>query len=102
MTYSQDFRKKVLELKERNGWGLCKTAKELGISTTLVRSCINGKELKYKRKKPATKIDMEELKKDVETYPDSYKYERAKRFGVSTSGISHALIRLGVSYKKKA
>ena len=43
---------------------------------------------------------MELLKKDIEQYPDNYCYERAKRFGVSATGIRDAQYRLGVSYKK--
>ena len=43
---------------------------------------------------------MEALKKDVETNPDSYIYERAARFSVSDSGMRDALKRLGFSRKK--
>ena len=57
-------------------------------------------ELKKKRNKPATKIDMDLLRADVVNYPDSFQYERAQRFGVSKSGIGLALLRLKVSYKK--
>ena len=42
------------------------------------------------RNKPATKIDMEALKKDVEQHPDDYQWERAKRFNVSQSTIGSA------------
>jgi hypothetical protein len=48
-----------------------------------------------KRNKPATKINMEALRGDVEQYPDSYNEEGAKRFGVSPKGIFEALKRLG-------
>ena len=48
---------------------------------------------------PATKIDMEALKQDIETYPDAYQFERAKRLGVSSGGIFHALKRLKVTYQ---
>ena len=58
-------------------------------------------ELKTMRNKPATKIDMEALKKDVEAYPDAYQYERAQRLNVSKTGIGYALKRLGVTYVKK-
>lgn len=40
------------------------------------------------------KIDMEALKKDVKAYPEDYQWERARRFGVSRSGIDWALKRL--------
>jgi transposase len=50
--------------------------------------------------KPATRIDMEKLKQEVQRYPDAYQYERAERFGVSQTGIGAALRRLGISRKK--
>ena len=46
------------------------------------------------RNKPASKIDMELLRKDVEKYPDSFQWERAKRFNVTAWGIGIALKRL--------
>ncbi len=45
---------------------------------------------------------MEILAQDVKDHPDAYQCERAKRLGVSTQGINHALRRLGVTYKKNA
>jgi transposase len=44
---------------------------------------------------------MDALKKDVETNPDSYIYERAARFSVSDSGMRDALKRLGFSFSRK-
>ena len=43
---------------------------------------------------------MDKLKKDIEEYPYSYCYERAKRLGASSTGIRDAQYRLGVTYKK--
>ena len=43
---------------------------------------------------------MDLLKDDIIRYPDAYLHERASRQGVSIRGITHALKRLGVSYKK--
>ena len=40
------------------------------------------------------------LRQDIEEYPDSYCYERAKRLDASASGIRDAQYRLGVTYKK--
>ena len=51
------------------------------------------------RNKPATKIDMDRLEKDIERHPDDYQWERGKRLGVTQSAIHYALQRLGVSYK---
>ena len=52
------------------------------------------------RNKPATKINMDGLEKDIERHPDDYQWEPGKRLGVTQSAIHYALQRLGVSYKK--
>lgn len=59
-------------------------------------------EPKTKRNKPATKINMEALKKDIKDHPDMYQYERAEKFGVTQGAIWFALKRLGISYKKNS
>ena len=46
-----------------------------------------------KRHKPATKMDREALKQDIEDAPDAYPYERAQRLEVSQKGIVAALKR---------
>ena len=50
--------------------------------------------------KPATKINMEALAEEVEKYPDSYQWERAKRLGVAHRTVGDALKRLSISRKK--
>ena len=49
-----------------------------------------------KRNKPATKVDMEQLRRDVEKDPDDYQWERAKRLGVTT--ILHSLRFISAYY----
>jgi len=51
------------------------------------------------RNKPATKINMDRLEKDIERHADDYQWEPGKRLGVTQSAIHYALQRLGVSYK---
>jgi transposase len=102
MTYGLSFRKKVCSIKASQGLTHEETAKRFGIGkTTLVRWHQRLEPVKN-RNKPATKIDMETLKQDIETYPDAYQYERAERLNVTPMGIWHALKRLGVSYKKNS
>lgn len=101
MTYSLDFRKKVLEIKEKEGLGLEETADRFGIGRSSISRWLNNLEPQKTRNKPATKIDMEALAKDVELYPDAYQYERAERLGVKTRTVCGALKRLKVTYKKK-
>ena len=58
-------------------------------------------ESKKTRNKPATKIDREALKRDVERYPDAYQYEGAEGLGVRGNCVHFALKRLNITYKKK-
>jgi len=100
MTYSLDFRKQILKIRTEEKLSIAKVAKRFGVGVATVMRWTKKIEAQNKRNKPATKIDMEILKKDVEAHPDSYHYERAERLKVSKSGILYALKRLGVTYKK--
>lgn len=100
MTYSVDFRLHALEIKEKFNLTYTEASRRLGVgSASLIRW---NKELEPQkhRNKPATKINTDQLLKDVENYPDAYLQERADRLQVSKSGIAAALKRLGVSRKK--
>jgi transposase len=99
--YSLDFRRKVLGIKQAEGLSFTEVSARFKVGIASLVRWTRKIEPCTKRNKPATKIDMEGLKKDIETYPDAYQYERAQRLGVSQSGIRLALKRLGVSYKKK-
>ena len=102
MTYSKDFRAKVLQIKTKEKMSIIKTARRFDIGTTTLVNWLKGKIPKNKRKKPATKIDMEALVIDIKEHSDAYGYERARRLGCSESGVWHAVRRLGVTYKKIA
>ena len=100
MTYSIDFRKKVLQIRKEKGLSIQGTSELFKISPTSIVKW--GKNIlpKLRRIKPATKIDMDALVNDIKENPDSYQYERAIRFGVSIRAIGYALKRLRVTYKK--
>lgn len=100
MTYSKEFRKLVLKTKDKEGLTFQETAKRFSIGTTTLVRWVKNPTPKTTRNKPPTKIDMEKLRQDVEQYPDSYRYERAERLGVSTTCVQYALKRLRVTYKK--
>ena len=100
MTYSLDMRKKVLKVRQEEGLSMAKVAKRFGVSLVSVMRWSKTLESITKRNKPATKIDMEALKRDVEAYPDAYLKERAERLQVSHNCVWHALKRLNVTYKK--
>jgi transposase len=102
MTYSLDFRKKVLNTKAKQGLSYEEVAGRFCISKSAVFRWTRNLEGINKRNKPWKKLDPEKLRNDIEQYPDSYSYERAKRLGVSASGIRYSKQRLGVSYKKNS
>ena len=101
MTYSIDFRKKVLAIKAQENLTLLEVSKRFGVGQASVVRWSQGIEPKRTRNKPTTKLNWEALAQDVEKHPDSYQYERAARFGVSQQGIAYALKQLKLSRKKK-
>ena len=101
MTYSLDFRRKVFEVKEKEKLSYRETVRLFNLSLATLTNWTKQLIPCSTRNKPATKIDMEALKKDVEDFPDAYNHERAERLNVSTSCVFYALKRLGVSCKKK-
>lgn len=100
MTYSLDFRCKVLAIKQADNLSFAEASTRFKVGIASVVRWSKKIEPQRTRNKPATKIDMQVLARDVEEYPDAYQYERAQRFGVSPKGICEALKRLNVSYKK--
>ena len=102
MTYSFDYRMKVLCVREKENLSYAHAAKRFDIGVaTLVRWAKKPIPQAH-RNKPATKIDMNQLKQDIVIYPDAYQYERAQRLKVSPNGIWHALRRLKVTFKKNS
>jgi transposase len=96
-----DFRKKVMEVKQREGLSIRAVATRFGISFNTVMSWRKNITPKVVKRSPR-RIDPKVLLQDVEKYPDSYLHERAKRLGVSGSGIHRTLKNLGVTYKKNS
>ena len=100
MTYSLDFRKKVLSIRTKEGLSFAKVSKRFGVSVNSVFLWSKRLEPKRTKNRPTIKIDNEVLMEDIKKYPDAYNCERAHRLNVSTSGIYCAIKRLGISYKK--
>lgn len=99
--YPLKFREKVLEIKERDKLSFEEIGKRFDVHPrTVQRWSVRIKPI-LKRNKAATKINMEELEKDVKENPDSYQWERAERLGVVPNTVLYALRRLNITYKKK-
>ena len=100
MTYSVDFRKRVLEIRKAEELTLEETSARFKVGvTSLLRWLKRVEPVKRRNRLPRT-IDRSRLLQDVKDYPDAYLYERAERLGVSKGGIGHALRSLGITYKK--
>jgi transposase len=100
MTYSIDFRKKVLAIKEKEKMSFESISKRFGVGKNTVFVWTKKISPLKNRNKTPTKIPIDRLKEDVVQYSDAYQYERAERLGVSRSGIQKALKRLKITYKK--
>jgi len=100
MTYSLDFRQKVFAIKAKKNLTFAQTSEHFDIPIRTLFRWDQRIEPCATRAKPATKIDMDALAKDVKTHPDLYHWERAKQFGVTPAAICMALKRLKISYKK--
>ena len=102
MTYSLDFRNKVLEIRRKEDLSMIEVARRFGIGVSRVMRWCKNLESKTTRNKPASKIDMDALILDIEQYPDAYQFERASRLKVSKAAVWYAFRRLKVSFKKNA
>jgi len=71
MTYSIDFRKKVLEVKRREHLTFKEVSSRFDVGIASVVRWSKRLEPQKTRNKPATKIDMQALAKDVAEHPDS-------------------------------
>ena len=100
MTYSLDFREKVLSIRSKEKLSFAQVAKRFDVSVNSVFLWSKKIKPRVTKNRPAIKIDQETLMEDVEKYPDAFNYERAKRLNVSPSGICCAMKRLKISYKK--
>ncbi len=99
MTHPLKFRQHVLAIREKEGLTFEQTATRFGVGVASVVRW--SKRIEPDQSKPRKrKIDLKELARDVEQYPDHYQYERAERFGVTPKAIWSALKKLGVTYKK--
>jgi transposase len=91
VTYSLDFRKKVLSVKKKENLSIRKVAERFDIAYSSICLWLKKLEPIKKRKRTAYKIDMDALKRDIKEHPDAYQYERAERLGVSKHGIAKPL-----------
>lgn len=100
MTYSLDFRKKVLSIKESEKLTFEATASRFGIAKNTVYLWSLDINPKQGKLRPDIKLNKAKLLQDIKDNPDLYQYERAKKFGVSQSCICYSLKKINITYKK--
>ena len=102
MTYSLKFRQKVFATQAKFGLTFAQTSERFDVPIRTLFRWQRKLEPCTTRHKPATKLDMAALAHDVESAPDDYQWERARRLGVADRTIGYGLQRLGIRYKKNA
>ena len=102
MTYSVDFRKKVVVFV-RSGGGQREAARRFDISLWCVRDWLTRQDLQPQQKDVPRqrKIDKDALRAHVRDNPDAILRERAVHFGVCISSMGWAMHRLKLTHKKR-
>lgn len=98
MTYSLEFREKVLSVRAQHNLSIAETAKKFHIGESSVEKWSKNIVPKKTKNRPFTKLDVDALKRDIKIFPDAYNYERAKRLGVSKNCILYALRKLNAMF----
>ena len=102
MTYSVDFRKRVVAFVQEGG-SKAEAARLFKINRTCVYDWLSRDNLepkKHSRRK--RKLDWEALERHVEAQPDLLLRERAAHFAVHPNAIWYALTQIRLSHKKNA
>ena len=105
MSYEKKFKERVLEHLGKGNTHK-ETAKLYGIGTTTLsqwkRLVKEGDNLEIKpRKRKPKKIEPEQLRAYVQEHPDAYLSEIAGEFHCATSSVHEALVKLGMTRKKR-
>ena len=94
MSYSLDFRQKVINFVE-NGGTITEAAHVFGIGITsiyrqLYRPKLEANKVKFRR----IKLDQKELEKDIKLNPEFKLVDRDKKIGVNPTAIFYALKKM--------
>ena len=100
MVYSVFFRCKALKHKNDNKLTIQETADYFKIGYATVVRWLKRLHPKTTRDRKSPNICYDALKQDIIDYPDSFYYERAKRFNVGKTSIFRAMKKLKSVIKK--
>jgi len=102
MTYSVDFRRKVIAFV-KNGGSQNEAARRFDISLWCVRNWLAREDLQPRQKgvPRRRKLDKEALRTHVQNNPDALLRERAAHFGIHVSSMGWAMKNLKLTHKKR-
>ena len=102
MTYSVDFRQKVVAFVQHGG-GQREAARHFDLSLWCVRDWLARQDLQPRQKgvPRRRKLDQEALRAHVRAQPEALLRERAVHFGVHLSVIGTALPQMKLTHKKR-
>lgn len=100
MTYSLDFRRHVLFVREEECLSIRETSERFSVGIASIVRWLKDPEPKATREGRPRKVDLDLLAQDLRDNPDAYQYERAARFGVTQKAIWMALQKLDTTHKK--
>ncbi len=101
MAYSLDLRERVVRYIKAGGSKI-EAHRQFGISLWCIRNWCKRSTLAatYSHQGRPRKVNLEDLRQDIQTYPDKLLRERAKHFNVHTNSIWHACRVMKITHKK--
>lgn len=103
MRYSIDFRKRVVDFVNAGG-SKAEASRRFSVSRTIIYEWLNDSD-PFTYEKPGPRgprsLNVDELKKHVNDFPDQTLSERACHFNVSPFCIWYRLKKLGITRKKR-
>ena len=100
MTYSMDFRKRVVNFVSSGG-SKAEASRRLEVSLWCVNDWCRREKLAPKvHGLRNRKIDKEALRRHVQLYPDALLRERAELFGVRVNAVWSMMRKMKLTYKK--
>lgn len=102
MAYSEDLRYRVVEFVVKDKGGKTEASRRFKVGRATVNRWLNLETLKPGKPGPKgpRRVNREDLRKAIESNPDSYISELAEQLKVSPSAIRHNLKQMKLSRKK--
>ena len=101
MTYPLVFRKKIFKINDKKNLTYAQISERFSVGKSSLVRWHNNLEPTVTKNRPAIKLDMQALQREIEANSDAYQHKIAAKLSVSQSFIHDALKRLSMSFKKR-